>query len=119
VTKLHERLIAPGLEGQRDHGLKPASGFRDPGVLNAPRPIEYDKTPIVRPIAALELNRVIEQSIGDRLDNGPRRPEPGAARAVESIQTSNTSAALAGIVRVTVSSIVFTANVVIFAFLYL
>jgi hypothetical protein len=46
-------------------------------------------------------------------------PNQGLPGLVESIQTSNTSAALAGIVRVTVSSIVFTANVVIFAFLYL
>src|SRR5262249_23526019 len=82
MVKFHERFIAPGLQGQRDHGLKTASGFGYPRVLNAQRPIDCNKAPLVRPIVALELNQVIEESIDDGLNNGPRGPEPGAPRAL-------------------------------------
>src|SRR5262249_20724479 len=75
-------LITLRLEGQGDDRLEAARAFRDPRVLDAPGPVEGHESSVVRPVAALVGEPVVEEAVDLDVHEDALGAEPGAARAL-------------------------------------
>ena len=60
MAERNHSLLSFRVEGECYNRLQPTGSFLDPRVLYLPRPVESNKTSIVRPIMTFEMHRVIK-----------------------------------------------------------
>ena len=75
-----QRTRSLRLERKAHHRLQPPGRLGHPGVLDAPAALERQEAAVVRPVVPLEMHRVIEQPVDDRIDDCLLGAEPRAAR---------------------------------------